>query len=88
MIRARLAAQRNEDRRTPIFISIVVHVVVIALIASITFTYPIASLFSSREANPAERIQYVRVRPAAQAVGNGSDTRTPPKKLMVKPAPA
>ncbi|HEX4684217.1 MAG TPA: hypothetical protein VH277_15980 [Gemmatimonadaceae bacterium] len=86
MINARLSGQR-EDRKTSILVSVVVHVVVIALIASITFRYPIASLFNSRDASPAERIQYVRVQPAAQAVGNGSDTRTPPRKLTVKPAP-
>jgi hypothetical protein len=86
VINARLSGQR-EDRKTSILVSVVVHVVVIALIASITFRYPIASLFNSRDASPAERIQYVRVQPAAQAVGNGSDTRTPPRKLTVKPAP-
>ena len=86
MINARLSGPR-EDRKTSILVSIVVHVVVIALIASITFTYPIASLFNSRDANPTERIQYVRVQPAAQAVGNGSDTRTPPRKLTIRPTP-
>jgi hypothetical protein len=61
--------------------------VVIALIASITFEYPIASLFTSRDSIPTERIHYVAVRPAPpKDVGNGSDTRLP-KKAKVNPAP-
>jgi hypothetical protein len=79
----------REDRKTSILVSIGVHVVVIALIASITFTYPITSLFDNHPTTPAERIEYVRVQPKAvpSAVGDGSDTHEPPKKLVVKPAP-
>jgi hypothetical protein len=85
VIRARLAAQRNEDRKTSILVSVVVHVIVIALIASITFSYPFASLFPDRTAQP-ERIQYVRVQPK-QPVGNGSDSRPPKKVAKLTPAP-
>jgi hypothetical protein len=76
----------REDRRTSIFVSVAVHAVVIVLIASITFTYPIGSLFNNRDVTPTERIQYVRVQPrAVQSVGNGSDTRKP--KKAETPAP-
>jgi len=76
----------GEDRKTSILVSVAVHVVLIALIASITFRYPLASFFTSRDAIPTERIQYVAVRPAPKDVGNGSDTRVP-KKAKVNPAP-
>lgn len=82
----RFVRQRPEDRKTSILVSIVVHIVVIALIASITFSYPIALLFTSRDSLSNERIQYVAVRPAPKNVGNGSDSR-PPKKAKVNPAP-
>ena len=69
--------------------SLAIHVVVIIAIASITFRYPLASLFGpSRDTLPTERIRYVRVQAAAPAgrVGNGSDTRPTPKRTL-KPAP-
>lgn len=81
---ARLFGPR-EDRKKSVFISVAVHVVVIALIASITFRYPISALFNNRDLTPAERIQFVRVQPkAVESVGSGNDTRKP-KKLTEKP---
>lgn len=84
---SRLMNRRSEDRNTSILVSIVVHVFVIALIASITFRYPIASLFTSHDSIPTERIQYVRVKPAPKDVGNGSDSRMPKKTVKINPAP-
>ena len=75
------------DPKGSIVASVAIHVVAIALIASITFRYPIAALFGSREKIPVEKIQYVQMRPAApQAVGNGAQTKEPPKKVA-RPAP-
>jgi hypothetical protein len=74
-----------------IILSLTIHVFVIVAIASITFRYPLSSLFNvNRDTTPQERIRFVRVAPAAapaQPVGNGSDTRVKPKKEKVNPAP-
>jgi hypothetical protein len=58
------------------------------LIASITFRYPISSLFSPRESLPTERIQYVKVQAAAPrvAAGSGTNAREKPRKAAA-PAP-
>jgi hypothetical protein len=70
--------------------SLAIHVVAIIAIASITFRYPLSSLFGpSRDTMPTERIRYIRVQAAAAPsapVGNGSDTRQTPKRTL-KPAP-
>ncbi len=60
-----------------IVLSLVIHVFVIVAIASITFKYPLSSLFASRDKLPIERVQYVRVAPAAPrgAVGNGAEAK-------------
>ena len=67
---------RFEDRskqRGSIALSIAIHVIVIALIASITFRYPISALLGpSREQFNSERIQYVRVQPEALRGGGGA----------------
>ena len=53
---------KRPDQKGSIAISLVVHVVVIALIASITFSYQFSS--SAKERSPvAERVQYVAVKP-------------------------
>jgi hypothetical protein len=83
-MKARLSPPRPASKES-IALSVAVHAVVIALIASITFRYPIGALFSRDRTVPTERIQYVEVRPAARgtpgAVGDGSaDKRKPPKK--------
>ena len=85
---ARFIRTGSEDRKTSILVSIAVHAVVILLIASITFSYPITSLFTSRDSTSTERIQYVRVKPAPKDVGNGSDSRPQQKKqTKLNPAP-
>jgi len=61
-----------------IVLSLVIHVFVIVAIASITFRYPLSSLFNSdRDKSPVDRVQYVRVMPAAPAaaVGNGAEPK-------------
>src|SRR5689334_15852888 len=81
--------ERRKRQRAPIALSIAIHIVVIAMIASITFRYPIAALFGPRrDAENTERIQYVQTRPAPrQPVGNGSNPTKEPPKRAIKPAP-
>jgi hypothetical protein len=83
-MKAQLSAQRPTSKGS-VALSVGVHVVVIALIASITFRYPIEALFSRDRTAPTERIHYVEVRPAARgmpgAVGDGTaEKKKPPKK--------
>ena len=62
--------ESGPKQRGSVVLSIAVHVIVIALIASITFRYPISALLGpSREQLTSERIQYVRVQPAAPRSG-------------------
>jgi hypothetical protein len=87
MSRRLMIAPPKRDKKS-ILLSLVIHVFVIIAIASITFRYPLSALFNAdRDSLPTERIQYVRVAPAAasQPVGNGSNTKANPKKT-VKPA--
>ena len=87
---ARLSGQRSASKES-IALSVAVHAVVIALIASITFRYPIGALFTRDRTAPTERIQYVEVRPAARgvpgAVGDGSAEKRKPTKKAPPPAP-
>jgi hypothetical protein len=89
-MKARLAEQRPASKGS-IALSIAVHAVVIVLIASITFRYPIGSLFTHDRMPPTERIQYVEVRPVARgvpgAVGDGSAAKEKPKKKPAPPVP-
>jgi hypothetical protein len=84
----KLTFEKKQNSKGSIAASLVLHVIAIALIASITFTYPIASFFGAKETVPVERIQYIRTVPrgAPAAVGNGSQEKTPPRKAE-KPAP-
>ncbi len=79
--------QKREDRKGSILLSIGVHVVVIALIASITFSYQF-ELFGPRETTPTERIQYVKVEPRPSAppgTGGSSNPKEKPKKIAPPP---
>ena len=83
---------RFESRSRPrgsIALSIAIHVIVIALIASITFRYPISALLGpSREQVNTERIQYVRVQPEAARGGGGGGggvAKNTPKKTAPRP---
>jgi hypothetical protein len=81
--------QPRKRQRAPIAWSIGIHVILIAMIASITFRYPIAELFGPRRAaDVTERIRYLETRPAPrQPIGNGSSTTKEPPKRAAKPAP-
>ena len=74
-------------QRGSIVLSVTIHVIVIALIASITFRYPISALLGpARERFSSERIQYVQVRPAAsQPGGGGGGGRAAPKPTVRPP---
>jgi len=87
--RASMLATPKRDKSS-ILLSLAIHVFVIIAIASITFRYPLSSLFNpDRDKTPVERIQYVRVQPAAapsREVGNGAETKGEPKRTL-NPAP-
>jgi hypothetical protein len=84
-MKATLHETRSTDKGS-IALSVAAHIVVIALIASITFRYPLSAFFT-HELVPAEHIEYVQVQPrTAQQAGNGADETVKPKKA-VKPAP-
>ena len=69
-----------------IAISIAAHIVFVALIASITFRYPLSAFFSEK-VTPRERIQYVQVQPkAVRSGGSGPVAKTKPYKKE-QPAP-
>jgi hypothetical protein len=75
--------EKRPDQRKSIAISVAVHAVAIALIASITFRYPISAFFRDKNTTPTERIQYVKVEPRPpQPIGNGSDERAKAKKAI------
>jgi hypothetical protein len=73
---------KRPNPKGSIVISVAVHVVVIALIASITFSYQFSN--AAREIKPvAERVHYVAVKPKTPDVGNGAkETPKPPKKAL------
>lgn len=81
---ARLYSNRMTSRES-VAISVVVHVVVIAAIASITFRYPLVAIFGvTKEKIQSERVQYVTVQPRQHAnVGNGA-SETKPRRAPVK----
>lgn len=86
----KLTFEKRENRKTSALLSLAVHVLVIALIASITFTYPIGTLFGPRDLAPTERIQYVKVQTPAPGApgeaGGGAPKKAKPKKAE-QPAP-
>ena len=74
--------------RGSVALSLAIHVIVIALIASITFRYPIAALLGpARTQLGTERIQYVRIAPAASRAGGGGSgaPKAAPKKAAPQP---
>jgi hypothetical protein len=82
-MKASLYAKR-QGQRSSIAISMAVHAVVIALIASITFSYQFSS--SNHDGPVAERVQYVEVKPKPAEVGNGSQEKRQPPKKAAAPA--
>jgi len=77
MTARRLMIAPPKKDKGSIVLSLVIHVFVIVAIASITFRYPLSSLFTSRDKSLIERVQYVRVAPAPPrgAVGNGAEPK-------------
>src|SRR5215470_19455421 len=85
-MKARLVEPRKNAKGSIAF-SLVFHVIAIAMIASITFRYPLAAFFKLKKEQPLERIQYIRVQPRAEAnVGNGA-SETKPKRDRKKVTP-
>jgi len=84
MTARRLMIAPPKKDKGSIVLSLVIHVFVIVAIASITFRYPLSSLFTSRDKSLIERVQYVRVAPATPrgAVGNGAE----PKRRTLRSA--
>jgi hypothetical protein len=71
-------------------VSLVANAILIALVASITFTYPPSAFFNGdRTQTPTERVTYVQVQPrgAATIAGNGETPKAKPKKATT-PTPA
>jgi len=85
----RLTFEKKHTEKGSIIASIGAHLIAVVLIASITFSYPIATFFGGRDKMPTERIQYVVPAPRSAApAGNGGQATTKPvKKLSTKPAP-
>lgn len=78
--------KRRKDKGS-VVASVAIHAVLIALIASITFRYPIAALFDTNSTVPEEHLQYITVRPAPQPRGNGQQSlKSDEKKKQVKEA--
>jgi hypothetical protein len=88
-MKARLVEPRQNSKGSVAF-SLVFHVIAIAMIASITFRYPLAAFFGmTKEKTPVERIQYISVQPRAQAnVGNGASETKPKRAPKKETAPA
>jgi hypothetical protein len=84
----RLTIRKKEDAKGSVAASVVVHLIAVALIASITFSYPIATFLGGRDKMPTERIQYVIPAPRVAArAGDGAPAKARPKKLVVKALP-
>jgi hypothetical protein len=88
-MKARLVEPRQNSKGSIAF-SLVFHVIAIAMIASITFRYPLAAFFGlTKEKTPTERIQYISVQPRGPAnVGNGASETKPKRQPKKATAPA
>ena len=81
----RLGFERRRRSRGSVALSLAAHAVAIVLIASITFRYPIISLFShSTPATPAP-IHYVNVQAAPRGQGGTGPVATKPPKKAPNP---
>jgi len=72
-------------KKGSVAISLVANAILIALIASITFTYPRSAFFEGdRTLTPTERVTYVQVQPrgASTVAGNGATPKAKPKKAI------
>lgn len=84
----KLSFEKRQDEKGSILFSVVAHVILIALIASITFHYDLASLFGPKEDVPVERVTYVKVVPKAAAPAGDATQKTVDKaKKALQPTP-
>jgi len=83
-------AERAGGRRSPksIAISVAIHAVLIALLATVTFHYEVTQVARHATLIP-ERVTYISPPPPAPAIGNGSEAKPapPPKGPIPPPAP-
>jgi hypothetical protein len=81
--------EKRPAQRNSIAISVAVHAVAIALIASITFRYPMSAFFGrDKDRIPTERIHYIATEPQPRAkLGDGTDAKKKPKKAEKPLAP-
>lgn len=82
MIKARLLDRQGKSKSS-IAISVAIHVVVIAALATITFHYPLASIFTKSDRLQAVPVRYVALTPRASASGskNSPARATPPAPM-------
>ncbi|MEO7085492.1 MAG: hypothetical protein ABI442_04970 [Gemmatimonadaceae bacterium] len=82
----RLQFDKPKTDKGSLLVSIATNIVAIALIGSITFTYPFAAYLHDHTFVQAEHVQFVTVQP--KQGGQGSTTEKPkPKKKVEKPQP-
>jgi hypothetical protein len=74
--------EKRSDQKGSVVASVAIHIVAIALIASITFRYPITALFGNHDPIKDEHIQYVTVRPQPLGSGVEKAEKKPPKKAQ------
>lgn len=75
--------------KTSVAISVAVHVVVVALLAAITFRVPLEGLFQHQPPTPDQTIRYIRIAPQVRRAsgGNGTGTPSPAGRRMASTAP-
>jgi hypothetical protein len=78
--------EAGPKKRGSVAVSIVVNAIVIALIASITFTYPPSAFFGDRTGTPKERVTYVKVQPPVVVTAEAPKVK-PKKAKAPTPAP-
>lgn len=82
----RLGFERRQRDGRSVALSLALHAVLILLIASITFRYPIAALFSASPAPVPAPIHYVDVRPAPRGQGGTGPAKAAAPKKAPNPA--
>jgi hypothetical protein len=88
-MKRRSMLEKDPQRRGSLAISLVANAIFIALIGSITFSYPPSAFFKFGDRQQTERVVYVKPTPrplAAAGAGNGVNPKEKPKKVAA-PAP-
>ena len=75
--------ETGPKQKGSVAVSLVANAILIALLASITFTYPPSAFFAAEKTpSQTERVTYVQVQPrGAATVGNGAAPKAKPKKV-------